>query len=80
MQKLVFNHVSILTAMIPYPAITGHARPLIARLELPMCFQPDGGISDSFYAVVLNVVTFPLRGGGPTVSPWEIVVTLFSVV
>ena len=47
MQKLVFNHVSILTAMIPDPAITGHARPLIARLELPMCFQPDGGISDS---------------------------------
>ena len=33
--------------MIPDPVITGHARPLIARLELPMCFQPDGGISDS---------------------------------
>ena len=26
---------------------------------------------DSFCAVVLDVVTVPLRGGGPTVSPWE---------
>ena len=37
------------------------------------------GWEDSFFAVVLNVVTIPLRGGGPTVSPWEIVVTLYSV-
>ena len=33
----------------------------------------------SFVAVVLNAVTIPLRGGGPTVSPWEIVVALFTV-
>ena len=37
-------------------------------------------MEDSFFEVVLDVVTTPLRGGGPTVSPWEIVVTLFSVV
>ena len=37
------------------------------------------GWEGSFFAVVLNVVTTPLRGGGPTVSPWEIVVTLYSV-
>ena len=30
--------------------------------------------------VVMNVVTAPLRRGGPTVSLWEIVVTLFSVI
>ena len=31
--------------------------------------------------MVLNVVTFPLRGDGPTVSQWEIVVAVvFSLV
>ena len=39
--------MSILTVLIPYPVVTGHARPLIDKLELPLCFQPDGGISDS---------------------------------
>ena len=36
------------------------------------------GREDSFFAVVLNAVTGPLRRGGPTISLWEIVVTLFS--
>ena len=42
---------------------------------------PNGGWvgGSSFFAVVLNAVTAPLRGGGPTISPWEIVVTLFSL-
>ena len=30
--------------------------------------------------MVMNVVTAPFRRGGPTVSLWEIVVTLFSVI
>ena len=47
----------------------------------PLCEHRDLDISmeDSFFEVVLDVVTTPLRGGGPTVSPWEIVVTLYSV-
>ena len=36
-------------------------------------------VGDSGDVVVLNVVTVPLRGGGPTVSPWEKVVALLTL-
>ena len=46
-----------------------------------ICFDSvDGsGLGGFVFVEVLNVVTAPLRRGGPTVSLWEIVVTLFSV-
>ena len=54
--------------------------PLVRTHTSNPAFPTGGGLGGFVYcAVVLNVVTIPLRGGGPTVSPWEIVVTLYSV-
>ena len=54
--------------------------PLVKTHTSNPAFPRGGGFwEDSFCAVLMNVVTIPLRGGGPTVSPWEIVVALFSL-
>lgn len=41
---IVVRMIAIQTLMILYPPVTSHSRPLIARLGLSLCFQPDGGV------------------------------------
>ena len=54
--------------------------PLVRTHTSNPAFPTGGGLGgSSFFAVVLNVCS-PLRGGGPTISPWETVVTFFSLV
>ena len=44
---IVFLMIAIRTVLIFDPPVAGHSRQLVTSLGLPLCFQPDGGISDS---------------------------------
>jgi len=44
---MIVSTIAIQTFMILYPPVAELSRPHIAELGLPLCFQPDGGVSDS---------------------------------
>ena len=44
---IVVLMIAIHTFLIFDPPVAGHSRQLVTSLGLPLCFQPDGGISDS---------------------------------